>query len=111
MTTTVFNAKATQAGLEAAARAQAENRVLQITHIAVGVGQYVPTGLETALQTERDRAVISRRTHVSGSIYEVAATITGSQDYFANEVGFLRTTMAPRSSFLSIRMRRARLQA
>lgn len=88
MTTAAYEPIVTQAGLNAAARAQAESRVLQITHVAVGTGAYVPTGLETALSDERARAPVHRRKHIEGSIWQIAATITGDADYFASEVGF-----------------------
>ena len=88
MTTAAYEPIVTQAGLNAAARAQAESRVLQITHVAVGTGAYAPSGMEIALSDERARAPVHRRKHIEGSIWQIAATITGDADYFASEVGF-----------------------
>lgn len=88
MTTAAYEPIVTQAGLNAAARAQAESRVLQITHVAVGTGAYAPTGMEIALSDERASAPVHRRKHIEGSIWQIAATITGDADYFASEVGF-----------------------
>ncbi len=88
MTTAAYEPIVTQAGLNAAARAQADGRVLQITHVAVGTGAYAPTGTETALGDERARSPVHRRKHIDGAIWQIAATITGDADYFASEVGF-----------------------
>lgn len=78
----------TQAGLNAAAKAQAAGRSLSITHVALGSGQYTPVGTEIALQNERDRVAIDRRVHVDGNTWQVLARVSGSLTYFANEVGF-----------------------
>ncbi len=88
MTTTAYQPIVTQAGLNAAARAQADGRVLRITHVALGTGAYDPTGTEIALSDERARAPVHRRKHIEGAVWQVAATITGDADYFASEVGF-----------------------
>ncbi len=88
MSTAAFQPILTQAGLNAAARAQAEDRVLSITHIALGTGAYAPTGLETTLAAETTRAPIHRRKHLEGASWQVAATLVGQADYFAREVGF-----------------------
>lgn len=86
--TAVFKPRFTNAGLNAAARAQAEGRTLMITHVALGSGGYTPSGFETALQVERDRVIIDRRNHVEGATWQVLARVIGSSSYFAREVGY-----------------------
>jgi hypothetical protein len=86
--TAAFKPIFTQAGLSAAARAQAGNRSLSITHVALGRGKYTPVGTETALRQERDRVAIDRSAHVEEGTWQVLARISGSETYFANEVGF-----------------------
>jgi len=88
MTAAAFIPIVTQAGLNAAARAQTAGEVLQIDHIAIGDGAWTPDGSATALRQERARVPVSRRRHVEGSVWEVAGTVTGDGDYFAREIGF-----------------------
>ncbi len=48
-----FVPRITQAGLNAAVSADGLDISVKVTHIAIGTGQYTPTGLETALVNRR----------------------------------------------------------
>lgn len=60
----------------------------KLSHIALGRGQYHPTGTETALVDEVARAQIETVTPQDNHV-EITATVTAPVDFIIGEVGFL----------------------
>ncbi|HCE6978401.1 TPA: hypothetical protein NHP34_006050 [Pseudomonas aeruginosa] len=78
----------TAAGL--AELVQAKNQGLKgaITHIAAGTSRYTPTGLETALKTERQRVTIAEYEDLGSAEIRIAGLFGGAQEYEVGEFGF-----------------------
>lgn len=82
--------KLTDAGLAAAAAVNGGPAV-QITHIAAGTGQYVPTGEETALVNRRITVPVAGGGGVPGeALYRLHAAMKAAagQEFAAGEIGF-----------------------
>ncbi|MFY0309628.1 phage tail protein [Leisingera sp. D0M16] len=88
MTVPEFHPVLTTVGRDAVAEAHANGQTLPVTKIAIGTGSYVPTGDETALAAEQDRANIHRSDYEGGGVWRVAATVEGTSNYIAWEAAF-----------------------
>jgi hypothetical protein len=73
-----LNPKITQAGLAIAPSPQNPGFHVEITHVALGTGRFVPNGTETALKAEVARFAVTSGTSPSARVIQVGCTITDS---------------------------------
>lgn len=90
MTERVLNARITRAGMRAVFAANNQGLALDLSHVAIGTGGgsgYVPSGNETALMSEFERAAIGGGEYLSDFEILVQAMLTGTPQGWVNEVG------------------------
>jgi hypothetical protein len=89
--TTAINPALTDAGLAAAVAANGAGLQLGITHVAIGTGQYVPTGGQTLLVNRKEKAVVSSGVSLPGG-FELTVNFPSwagtPNPYNATEIGF-----------------------
>ncbi|WP_293000021.1 hypothetical protein [Nevskia sp.] len=85
-----FAPKITQAGLNAAVSAAGLQVSVQVTHIALGTGQYNPVGTETALQDRRIVSPIAGGGEIAPTQLRLHAAFQANpgQSFACGEVGF-----------------------
>lgn len=87
MTERVLNAKITRAGMRALFNASNNGLRLDLSHIAVGTGGYVPTGTETALTAEFSRVAIGGGDYLGDFEIMVSGVFTDATAGWVNEIG------------------------
>lgn len=78
----------TKAGLTSVFEAHAAKLQLELTHVALGDGAYVPDDLATALVNERQRVPIAGGEIQGGNQLHVTALADGEVEFWVSEVGF-----------------------
>ena len=79
----------TQAGLTAAFNADQSGLQIEITHIALGSGQWTPDETATALMTEEQRVPVAAGQVIPPNQLHVSALIDGPDEYWINEFGII----------------------
>ncbi len=79
----------TQAGLTAAFNADQNGLQIEITHIALGLGQWTPDDTATALMTEEQRVPVAAGQVIPPNQLHVSALIDGVDEYWINEFGII----------------------
>ena len=79
----------TQAGLTAAFNAEQNGLQLDITHIALGAGQWTPDATATALVDEQQRVPVTAGQVIPPNQLHVSALVDGPQAYWVNEFAII----------------------
>lgn len=80
---------ATLAGMAAVAEAVTGGGTVQVTHIALGDGSWIPDETATALNNERIRTVITSTQPIENNIHKISAFAEGVEEFFIHEIGII----------------------
>jgi hypothetical protein len=80
---------ATIAGMAAVADAVANGGTVQVTHIALGDGSWVPDENAIALLSEKIRTPVLGAQAIENNIHKVSAFAEGPTEFFIHEIGVI----------------------